>query len=171
MSDGPYLQCQGGAEGYSRRGNKGLRMSLKLRWNGGAAIKEAKNTARPDQLIFGPKMSPSSSNIGPTPIPIHLRRTFRPSQSTTQTRQTTAPEPRLSRSHGRVRFLFPFPTPPNRRSTGVDRSTYYDSKKRMTASLIRARKPYLWKNFFMGMALSGIATGICARSRLGPGRG
>jgi hypothetical protein len=48
------------------------------------------------------------------------------------------------------------------RSTGVDRSTYYDSKKRMTASLIRARKPYLWKNFFMGIALSGIATGICS---------
>ena len=46
-------------------------------------------------------------------------------------------------------------------STGVDRSTYYDSKKRMTASLIRARKPYLWKNFFMGIALSGIAAGIC----------
>jgi hypothetical protein len=32
----------------------------------------------------------------------------------------------------------------------------------MTASLIRARKPYLWKNFFMGIALSSLATGICA---------
>jgi hypothetical protein len=55
-------------------------------------------------------------------------------------------------------------------STGVDRSTYYDSKKRMNASLIRARKPYLWKNFFTGIALSGIAVGICARPRLGPRR-
>ncbi len=65
-------------------------------------------------------------------------------------------------SHGRVRIPPSAETASDHRSTGVDRSTYYDSKKRMTASLIRARKPYLWRNFFTGIALSGIAAGICS---------
>ncbi|KAK4193523.1 hypothetical protein QBC35DRAFT_446664 [Podospora australis] len=46
--------------------------------------------------------------------------------------------------------------------SGVRHSTYYDSKARQSPALIRARRPYLFKNLFTGLAISGIAIGIYA---------
>jgi cytochrome c oxidase assembly factor 3, fungi type len=41
-------------------------------------------------------------------------------------------------------------------------STYYDAKtQRFGESLIRARKPYFYKNILTGFALTGLVSGIC----------
>jgi hypothetical protein len=43
----------------------------------------------------------------------------------------------------------------------LKRSSYYDSDYRQTAALIRARRPYVFKNAFMGLAIGGFAIGVC----------
>ncbi|KAH6634140.1 hypothetical protein B0J18DRAFT_415401 [Chaetomium sp. MPI-SDFR-AT-0129] len=42
------------------------------------------------------------------------------------------------------------------------RSSYYDSRNRQSAALIRARRPYLVKNAVVGLSVSAIAIGIWA---------
>jgi hypothetical protein len=43
----------------------------------------------------------------------------------------------------------------------LKRSSYYDSDYRQTAALIRARRPYVFKNAIMGLAIGGFAIGVC----------
>ncbi|EGS17001.1 uncharacterized protein CTHT_0073260 [Thermochaetoides thermophila DSM 1495] len=43
---------------------------------------------------------------------------------------------------------------------GLQPSTYWDSKYRQTPALIRARRPYLFKNAVTGIALFSLAVGV-----------
>ena len=47
------------------------------------------------------------------------------------------------------------------RSDRLPRSSYYDKHYRQTASLIRARQPYLVKNIFTGLGLLAFTVGVC----------
>ncbi|KAK4160966.1 hypothetical protein QBC43DRAFT_324599 [Cladorrhinum sp. PSN259] len=45
---------------------------------------------------------------------------------------------------------------------GMQRSSYYDSKHRQSPALIRARRPYLFKNAIAGLGFTAVALGIYA---------
>ncbi|KAK4229091.1 hypothetical protein QBC38DRAFT_453537 [Podospora fimiseda] len=45
---------------------------------------------------------------------------------------------------------------------GIQRSSYYDSKHRQSPALIRARRPYLFKNAVVGLGFTALALGIYA---------
>ncbi|KAL2284497.1 hypothetical protein FJTKL_08881 [Diaporthe vaccinii] len=45
---------------------------------------------------------------------------------------------------------------------GIDHSSYYTRKNAQSAALLRARRPYLVKNAVTGLAIAGVAAGICA---------
>ena len=45
--------------------------------------------------------------------------------------------------------------------TSLKRSSYYDSEYRPTAALIRARRPYIFKNMATGVAIMAFAAGVC----------
>jgi cytochrome c oxidase assembly factor 3, fungi type len=43
----------------------------------------------------------------------------------------------------------------------LKRSSYYDSDYRQSAALIRARRPYIFKNALTGVAIAAFAIGVC----------
>jgi cytochrome c oxidase assembly factor 3 len=43
----------------------------------------------------------------------------------------------------------------------MKRSSYYDSDYRQTAALIRARRPYIFKNMLVGSAIFAFVIGVC----------
>ncbi|KAK4463123.1 hypothetical protein QBC42DRAFT_266417 [Cladorrhinum samala] len=45
---------------------------------------------------------------------------------------------------------------------GFQRSSYYDSKHRQSPALIRARRPYLFKNAIAGLGFTALSLGIYA---------
>ncbi|KAF7558890.1 hypothetical protein G7046_g5269 [Stylonectria norvegica] len=46
----------------------------------------------------------------------------------------------------------------------TSQSTYYDRRLRQGPALIRARRPYLFKNSITGLGLLGVVGGICTRN-------
>ncbi|KAJ1333854.1 cytochrome c oxidase assembly factor 3 [Microdochium nivale] len=40
-------------------------------------------------------------------------------------------------------------------------SSYYDTKQRQSPALIRARRPYLFKNVMVGVVTASLAAGVC----------
>lgn len=43
----------------------------------------------------------------------------------------------------------------------VEHSTYYDRRLRQSPALIRARRPYLFKNTALGLGIAGFTLGVC----------
>ena len=76
-------------------------------------------------------------------------------------------------SHLRITFLctsIDIPRPLHlfvMRASGVlrmpifKRSSYYDQEYRQSAALIRARRPYIFKNALVGTAIATFAIGVC----------
>ncbi|KIH86298.1 hypothetical protein SPBR_08749 [Sporothrix brasiliensis 5110] len=46
--------------------------------------------------------------------------------------------------------------------SGVEHSSYYDRRMRQSPALIRARRPYLFKNTVLGLGISSFALGVYA---------